>query len=129
MNSNLNTPLSRVTGLGSAKEGVHHWIAQRLTAIALVPLLLWFVYSLICIAGADYADAVAWVSSPLNTAMLVLLVIAMFYHGALGIQVIIEDYVHQECTKIGVLVTLKLVMFAIATAAILAILRIALGAA
>jgi len=126
---NLNTPLSRVTGLGSAKEGVHHWIAQRLTAIALVPLLLWFVYALICIAGADYADAVAWVSSPLNTAMLVLLVIAMFYHGTLGIQVIIEDYVHQKCTKIGALVTLKLAMFAIATAAILAILRIALGAA
>ncbi len=126
---NLNTPLSRVSGLGSAKEGVHHWIAQRLTAIALVPLLIWFVYSLICVAGAEYTRAVAWVASPLNTVMLVLLVIAMFYHGTLGIQVIIEDYVHRKCTKIGALVALKLVMFAVATTAILAILRIALGAA
>ncbi len=129
MNSNLNTPLSRVSGLGSAKQGTHHWIAQRLTAIALVPLLLWFVYSLICVSGASYTEAVAWVRSPLTTVMLILLVIAMFYHGTLGIQVIIEDYVHQKCTKIGALVALKLVMFALGTAAVIAILRIALGAA
>jgi len=126
---NLNTPLSQVSGLGSAKQGTHHWIAQRLTAIALVPLLLWFVFSLICVASSDYAGAVAWVSSPLNTVLLVLLVIATFYHGTLGIQVIIEDYVHQKCTLIGALVALKFMMFALATAAIIAILRIALGAA
>ena len=90
----LRTPLSTAKGLGSAKEGAHHWWMQRLTSIALVPLMLWFAISLASMGNLSHASAVAWVQSPFVAVGLSLLVVVMFYHVQLGIQVIIEDYVH-----------------------------------
>lgn len=125
---NLRTPLARARGLGSAKDGTHHWIAQRLTAVALVPLSLWIMASLLAvIEGADYATAIAWIRSPAVTILLILLVVAVFYHGRLGLQVVIEDYVHTGWTKVTLLLGVDFVAAGLALAAIIAVLRIAFG--
>ncbi len=121
----LRSPLGRVMGLGSAKEGVAHWWAQRLTAIALIPLLLWFVIEVISLTGAPRAAVIAWLHGPFAAITTVLLLIAVFYHMALGVQVVIEDYVHSEWSKITLLVINKFVAFALAAAGIFAVLRIA----
>jgi succinate dehydrogenase / fumarate reductase membrane anchor subunit len=123
----MRTPLGRAIGLGSAKEGVEHWWSQRLTAIALVPLSLWFVASVISLAGADYVTFTDWVASPLVSVLLILTIIATFWHAMLGAQVVIEDYVHAEGAKIALLVLLRFACFALGLAAVFAILRIAFG--
>ena len=121
----LRTPIGKVRGLGSAKEGTHHWLLQRITAIALVPLTLWFAFSVACLAGAPYAQFTGWLASPLNTALLVLFLVSLFWHSMLGVQVVVEDYVHAEFLKVGTLIVLKLAHIALGVATILAVLRIA----
>ncbi len=121
------SPLSRAAGLGSAKEGVEHWWRQRLTAVALVPLTLWFVGSIIAHRASGYASVIAWLKTPFATLMMVLLLIALFQHTALGFQVVIEDYVHSRA-KIPSLILMRLACFALAAAGILAVLHIAFGA-
>ena len=123
----LRSPLGRALGLGSAKEGVEHWWAQRTTAVALVPLALWFVAALIGHLGTDHASAVAWLRSPLTAVAMILLVVATFAHMALGLQVVIEDYVHHEATKIASLVLVRLACWALGAAALFAVLRVAFG--
>lgn len=123
----LRSPLGRAFGLGSAKEGFQHWWAQRVTGVALVVLLLWFVASIVSLAGADRAAIVAWLHAPLPAIVMVLLLIAGFYHTALGIRVVIEDYVHSEWIKIPALMLTNLISFALAIAGIFAVLRIAFG--
>lgn len=123
----LRSPLGRALGLGSAKEGVEHWWVQRVTALALVPLALWFVATLIGHLGADHAAAVAWLRSPLTAVAMILLIIATFAHMALGLQVVIEDYVHHEATKIASLVLMRLACWALGAAALFAVLRVAFG--
>ena len=123
----LQSPLGRVRGLGSAKNGTHHWWIQRVTAVALVPLTLWFAVSMIKMTGAAHSDAIAWVQSPFNAIMLLLLIIATFHHMQLGLQVVIEDYIHSEGTKLVLLLAQKLVSFALAIAAGFAVLKIAFG--
>ena len=98
--SDMRTPLSRVRGLGAAKEGVGHFWAQRVTAMALVPLTLFFVVSLICIAGADYDEFRMWLASPLTSVPMLLLICVGFYHMKLGLQVVIEDYIQSEGAKV-----------------------------
>jgi succinate dehydrogenase / fumarate reductase membrane anchor subunit len=124
---NLRTPLAEARGLGSAKEGVHHWWAQRLTALALVPLLLWFAAALVGIATADYATAVAWVSSPLVTVLLLLLIGGTFYHAHLGMQVVFEDYIHTKWLMVAAIVVTRFAMIGLGLASAFAVLRIALG--
>jgi len=122
---NFRTPLSRARGLGSAKSGTGHWWLQRLTAVALVPLSLWFVAALICVASADHATAVAWLGSPLAAILASAFIVAVFYHGQLGVQVVIEDYVHVEWLKLAGIVLMKLVSLLLAAACLFAVLRIA----
>jgi succinate dehydrogenase / fumarate reductase membrane anchor subunit len=124
---NLRTPIARARGLGSAKEGVGHWWAQRVTAAALVPLALWFAVSMVSVARADYMSAVEWIGRPFNTAMLVLFLATTFHHAQLGLQVVIEDYVHHEGAKIASLMAMKFVVILWGVAAIIAVLRIAFG--
>jgi succinate dehydrogenase / fumarate reductase, membrane anchor subunit len=126
-NHRLRSPLAGAIGLGSAKEGVEHWWAQRVTAAALIILGLWFAASLISLAGADRALLVAWLRQPLAAIMMILLLGTSFYHAALGLQVVIEDYVHTELVKIPALVALRLLCVAFAVAGIFAVLRIAFG--
>jgi len=121
----MRSPLGRAGGLGSAKEGVEHWWLQRITAVALVPLALWFVIAIIRLVGADIQNVRDWVGSPLPAILLVLLLIATFYHAALGLQVVIEDYVHTELTKLGLLIVVRLACFAFAVAGIFAVVSVA----
>jgi len=121
----MRTPISRVRGLGSAEDGTHHWWMQRLTAIALVPLTIWFVVSMICLANADHATVSAWLATPLTAVLMLLFVIATFYHLQLGLQVVIEDYIHGEAAKMTCLIVLKLGSFALGVAAAFAILKVA----
>lgn len=113
-------------GLGSAKEGVGHWWSQRVSAVALIPLTLWFVASIIAHTGSEYATFIAWLRTPLASILMILLLIAIFYHTALGLQVVIEDYVHSRA-KFAALVAVRLGCFALAAAGITTTLRIALG--
>lgn len=121
----LRTDLGKVRGLGSAKGGVAHWWAQRLTAVALVPLLLWFVASIAAMAGADLAAVRAWVASPVVAVLLVLLIGTAFHHGQLGLQVVIEDYVHKEGCKIACIILVKFAAVLLAAAGIFSVLKIA----
>ena len=123
----LRSPLGKVRGLGSAKEGVVHWWAQRMTAVALVPLVIWFVGSIAAMAGADYSTFRDWIATPMVSILLVLLTIATFHHAQLGLQVVLEDYVHTEWLKITAVALVKFAAIALAVATIFSIVRIALG--
>src|ERR1700740_1273827 len=123
----VGSPLGRAVGLGSAKEGVEYWWLQRITAVALVPLSLWFVIAIIRLAGADFDSVRDWIGHPLPAILLVLLLIATFYHVSLGLQVVIEDYIHAELTKIGLVIIVRLACFALAVGGIFAVLSMAVG--
>ena len=120
----MRTPLARAIGLGSAKEGVGPWWAERVSAVALVPLTLWFVASIIAHTGSDYATFIVWLRTPLTAILMILLLIALFYHTALGLQVVIEDYVHSGA-KFAAVIAVRLGCCALATAGVVATLRIA----
>jgi len=120
----MGSPLGRAIWLGSAKEGVEHWWRERVTAIGLVPLTLWFVAAIVAHSGSDYATIVAWLKTPFTMLMMVLLLVFLFYHTALGLQVIIEDYVH-SAVKIPALVAMRLGCLTCAVVGILAILHTA----
>ena len=128
MRSPMRSPLGRAIGLGSAKEGVEHWWAQRVSALALVPLALWFVIAIIKLAGADRVRFVDWVRHPVEAILLVLLLIATFYHGALGLQVVIEDYVDNRTLRFGLLIVMRLAAIVFAARGIFAVLKLSLGA-
>jgi succinate dehydrogenase / fumarate reductase, membrane anchor subunit len=123
----LRSPVGRAIGLGSAKEGVEHWWLQRVTAVALVPLTLWFVIAVVRLSSADIDAVRDWVGRPLPAILLVLLLIATFWHASLGLQVVIEDYVHTDLAKLGLLIVVRLGCFALAVAGIIAVLGIAFG--
>jgi succinate dehydrogenase / fumarate reductase membrane anchor subunit len=123
----MRSPLGRAVGLGSAKEGVEHWWLQRITAVALVPLVLWFVIAIIRLVGADVDSVRGWIANPLPAILLVLLLIATFYHAALGLQVVVEDYIHGELVKLGLVMVVRLGCFALAVAGIFAVLLTAAG--
>ena len=122
----LKTPLARAKGLGSAGHGLDHWMKQRITAIANIPLVIWFVYSIVDLKGSSYSDFIGWLEQPINAVLMILFIISTFYHGVLGSQVIVEDYVHCECMKTIKLIAMKLFFFAMAVACIFSILKIAL---
>jgi succinate dehydrogenase / fumarate reductase membrane anchor subunit len=122
----MRTSLGRVRGLGSAREGVGHWWSQRLTAIALVPLSIWFVFAAISLTGADYATYAAWIGQFGNALLMILTVLVLFYHAALGMQVVIEDYVAGEGARIIALVLTRFVLFALAASCVLAVILVAL---
>jgi succinate dehydrogenase / fumarate reductase membrane anchor subunit len=120
----MRSPLARATGLGSAKEGTGTWWAERVSAVALVPLTLWFFGSIIAHTGSDYSTFVAWVRAPLVTTMMILLLVALFHHTALGLQVVIEDYVHSDA-KFATMIAMRLGCVALGIAGIVDTLRIA----
>lgn len=123
----MRSALGRVRGLGSAKSGTGHWWSQRLSAIALVPLTLWFIGSLVVLAGASHAEIVAWVSSPIVASLLVLLVATTFYHSYLGLQVVIEDYVHNEPLKLATLIVVQGASFVLALIGIVSVFMLLFG--
>lgn len=123
----LRSSLGRARGLGSAKEGVNHWWLQRVTAIALVPLGLWFVFAAVSLIGADLATFQAWLGRFGNAVLMVLLVLVAFYHANLGMQVVIEDYVSRECAKVTALLVVKFGLFLMGASCVLAVIWVAVG--
>ncbi|MCE3232603.1 MAG: succinate dehydrogenase [Rickettsiaceae bacterium] len=116
----LRTPLAKVKGLGTAHSGVHHWWMQRVTAVALIPLVIWFVI-LVIRASVNAETLISYLNHPFNAVTMILFIVAMLYHGCLGVQVIIEDYLHCPCGKIGLLTLVRFLTAATALAAILAV--------
>ena len=123
----FKSPMGRARGLGSAKEGTQHWWHQRVTAIALILLSGWFVISLIAMAGASYEEAHAWIGHPLVAGLLLLTISFMFYHLKLGLQVVIEDYVHGDMVKLGTLMLSSGACLVGALACALSVLFVAFG--
>lgn len=124
----LRNPIGRARGLGSARGGSSHWLAQRVTAIALGLLVPWLLWAALGLAGGDYADARSFLAQPLNAALMATFVFCLFYHAQLGIQVVVEDYVHTRWLEILLQIATKFACFLAAVASVLAIVRIALGA-
>jgi succinate dehydrogenase / fumarate reductase, membrane anchor subunit len=122
----LRSPLGKVRGLGSARNGTHHWWMQKVTAVALIPLTIWFVSSIVQMTQADYGTVVKWMSSPVVAVLLVLFIITGMYHLKLGLQVIIEDYFHTEGAKIALQLLITFGCVLVGTAAVFSILKIAL---
>jgi succinate dehydrogenase / fumarate reductase membrane anchor subunit len=125
----LRTPLGRVLGLGAAKDGVQHWWVQRLTSVALVPLTIWFVVSLLALPALDHATVSVWLRQSWSALLLILLVLTAAWHSQLGMRVVVEDYVHDTGLRTLVLVLLTFAHVLLAAAAVLAVLRVALGGA
>ena len=123
----LRTPLAKARGLGSAKDGTHHFWVQRLTAVALIPLTIWFALSVASLAMAGQAEVVAWMKSPLSATLRLSFIMAGFWHMKLGLQVVIEDYVHTESTKITCLILNNLIAIFLTLAAFLSVLKMLFG--
>jgi succinate dehydrogenase / fumarate reductase, membrane anchor subunit len=123
----IRTPIAKVRGLGSSREGTGHWMLQRLTAVSNLVLVLWLVFSLATLPGASYEVVRAWLGQPLPAILMILLVISVFYHARLGLQVIIEDYVHHEGAKVAALAAVVLLAVGLAVACIVAVLTVLLG--
>jgi len=124
---NYRSPLAKVIGLGSAKQGSAHWWWQRLTAVALIPLTIWFVYSVAQLTGPCLDAVYPWISSPVTSTLLITFVIALFYHTQLGIQVVLEDYIHHEGLKILSILTVKALSVILVVLSTVSILQVALG--
>lgn len=119
--------IGRLKARGSARSGAGHWWWQRLTALANVPLVIWFVASAVSLSGAGHAEVRAWLGGQMNATLMVLLVVSAFWHARLGLQVVIEDYVHDRAIKLASQVGLDLLTAALVTSCLLAILKVSLG--
>lgn len=124
----LRSPLGRVLGLGTAKDGTSHWWGQRVSAIALLILGVWFAFLLATMSGFSHAEAVAAIGRPINSVLLLLLSVTLGYHSYLGIQVVIEDYVHAPGLKMSMLLISRFAHVALVAAAVFAVLKIGLNA-
>jgi succinate dehydrogenase / fumarate reductase membrane anchor subunit len=125
----FRTPLKNVRGLGAAKTGTEHFVMQRLTATALVPLTIWFLVFVLSLINADYVTATDAVSKPWNAVLLVGFLVAMFWHAQLGLQVILEDYIHNSLLALALQTTVKFIAVLGAIVSVFAVARIALGVA
>ena len=123
----LRSPIGRALGLGAAKEGVSHWWSQRVTSVALLLLGLWFVASLLRMPNFSYEVVITWIAMPVNAVLLLLLSATLVHHSHLGVQVVVEDYVHHHGLKVATMLLLTFAHVAVAALAIFAVLRIAFG--
>lgn len=123
----LRSPLSKAVGLGSAKHGFAHWWWQRVTAIALIPLSLWFVYSVLAIIGLDHQGALAWLAKPFNATLMILFLVTMLFHAQTGVQVVIEDYIHTKWLNLTLLLAVKFASVLMAVMSVISVLIVVLG--
>jgi succinate dehydrogenase / fumarate reductase, membrane anchor subunit len=124
----LRSPLGRVLGTGSAKEGVHHWWLQRLTSIALVPLTIWFVVSLLSLPSFEHVTVISWMAQSWTALLLILFILAATWHSQLGVRVVVEDYIHGG-SKALTLVVITFIHTLVASAGVFAVLKVAFGGA
>ena len=127
MSAELRTPIKIAQGLGSAKHGVHHFMVQRITAVALIGLCLWAVWIALAMLQMDYAGAHALIARPFNAVLMISFLVAMFWHTQLGLQVVVGDYVHTRWLELTLQISIKFLCFLGAAASVLAVIRIALG--
>jgi succinate dehydrogenase / fumarate reductase membrane anchor subunit len=125
--ADFRTPLRRARGLGSAKHGVGHWIFERVSAVVLVPLVLWAVWAVLTLARTDYSGALVWLRMPLNAVLATLLTAVSFAHMHAGMRVVIEDYIHKPGSKAALLILNLVVCGLIGALAVFCILKVALG--
>nr|VFJ47860.1 MAG: succinate dehydrogenase subunit D [Candidatus Kentron sp. DK] len=123
----LRTPLAQVRGLGSAQEGAHHWWMQRITAGMLIPLFIWFVGTMVVLVTGSHAEALEFFRSPIAAGASLMLIIAIFYHAALGLQVVIEDYVSAEGARIFAIVVMRFVMILLTAISVVSVFSVAVG--
>jgi succinate dehydrogenase / fumarate reductase membrane anchor subunit len=126
VSAQLRHPMKTARGLGSAKSGLHHWLAQRVSAVALAPLSVWFVWHSTWLFSADHIAAEAFLSVPLNSLLMAVFAVTLLYHSYLGVQVVVEDYVANEFKKLATLVVLQFIHVLLAVAAVFAVLKVAL---
>lgn len=122
------TSIGRVRGLGAAHSGAHHWLVQRFTAIGNLVLLVWFVVSLVLLPNLNYATVIEWIARPVPATAIALMIICTVWHARLGVQVLIEDYVHEHANKFAAMAALNLAAFAAAAFGLFCVVRLALGA-
>jgi succinate dehydrogenase / fumarate reductase membrane anchor subunit len=125
--ADLRSPIARARGLGSARDGAHHWWVQRVSAVALVPLAVWFAVSLLRVAPEGQAAVRAWIASPVTTVMLILTIAVGLWHAVLGVQVVLEDYIKAKGLRIGLDMAVKFLAAVLAIASVVAIFKIAFG--
>ena len=123
----FRSPLSKATGLGSAKHGFSHWWWQRVTAIALIPMGLWFVVSVLSLANGTHAEAQAWLSSPINATIMLLFTLTALFHGQTGLQTVIEDYIHVTWLNLTLLLSVKFASVIMAVLAVISVFKVVLG--
>lgn len=123
----LQSPLARVRGLGSARQGSHHWWLQRISAIVLIPLCIWFVVSILQLSSMGYAEVRVWMADPLSSVLLVMMLFALYYHTFLGVQVVIEDYIDSEWQKIACVLLVKFLALFAGLISIFSVLKVSLG--
>jgi succinate dehydrogenase / fumarate reductase membrane anchor subunit len=123
------TSIGRVRGLGAAKEGTHHWLMQRFTAVGNLLLVVWFVASLLMLPNFSYQTVAGWIARPVPATAMALLVITTFWHARLGLQVVVEDYVHEHANKFACILAINLAAFAGAAFGLFCVIRLALGGA
>lgn len=125
----LRSPLAKVKGLGSSPEASHHYWVQRLSALGLIPLTLWFCFNIALLPEASYAGITAWLQSPFNATMMILVVLVSLQHAHLGLQVIIEDYISSHSPRIAVILVVKFISYFLMALGVYSIVKIALGGA
>jgi succinate dehydrogenase / fumarate reductase membrane anchor subunit len=125
--SRMNSPLSRARGHGSARSGTHHWLAQRISAVLLLFLMPWMIYALVCGIGSTHAETIDFIARPLNSSLLILSLLVLLYHGMLGLQVVIEDYVHKRALELVLHVAVRAGTMIAATLGVVYVLKITLG--
>lgn len=123
------TSIGRVRGLGSAHSGTHHWLVQRFTAIGNLLLVFWFIGSLLMLPDLGYSTVREWIARPVPATAMALLVVTTFWHARLGVQVLVEDYVHEHANKFACIAGLNLAAFAGAAFGLFCVIRLALGGA
>jgi succinate dehydrogenase / fumarate reductase membrane anchor subunit len=124
--NSMKTPLAEARGLGTAKSGLAHWWHQRLTAIAMIGLVVWMCVIIVMLVGADYAGAIAILSHPVNAALIMLFIGVGFWHSSLGLQVVLEDYVAHEGVRLALIVAIRMVLVLLGAVSLLSMLKIAL---
>jgi succinate dehydrogenase / fumarate reductase membrane anchor subunit len=122
----LRSPLGRARGLGSAHAGFHHWWVERIEAVALVPLTIWFIFALLHLVGGSRQAVIDWLSSPVSMVLMLILVVATFHHLSLGVQSVLDDYVHQPGVRLWSVLGVKAVCLVSALLCIVAVLKIGL---
>lgn len=127
MNKGMRTPLSRARGLGSTNEGANHWMIQRLTSIALVPLTIWFVISAVGLVGADYAAYARWIGQVGNLSLMVIFVLVLFHHAQQGVCEVVHEYVHDKKLQWSLVIASKFLAVLLAVACVAALFKVSIG--